>query len=79
MTGPAAFEEGSDKSIDQNLQVEVFWEPDDGRIVHLYAMWEQATFGAGLDMSSETVQRLVLGNMEDWADTTEENCAGDGG
>jgi len=75
MVEPAIFEEGSGKSIDQNLQVEAFWEPDPGQIVHLYGMWEEATFGAGLDLSSEGVQRVVLNSMADWDDTTEANCA----
>lgn len=75
MPEPGAFEEGSSKSMDQDYQLEVYWSPEDGRILHAYAMWRQADWGAGIDSDSETAQRVLLNNLVAWDQDTESLCA----
>lgn len=75
MPEPATFEDGSDQSMDQDFQVEVFWERPGGIVAHAYGIWRQAVYAGGLDMASDGVQRLTLDNMSDWDDQTEVLCA----
>jgi len=75
MTQPAAFEEGSKKSMDQDYQIEAFWERAPGELVHVYGMWRQGDYGAGYTTESEGVQRLLLNGMSSWDDDTERLCA----
>ncbi len=74
MTEPASFEEGSNKSLEQNYQLEVFYERSPGELVHVYATWQQGDFG-GVTTDDEAVQRLVVNNMAAWDDDTEVLCA----
>ncbi len=74
MPEPAVFtNEG--KSMPQDYQLEVYWERDRGEILHVYALWRQASFGAGLTSDDEGVQRILLNNLADWDRTTEATCA----
>ena len=75
MTQPAAFDEGSKKSMDQDYQIEAFWERSPGELVHVYGMWRQGDYGAGYTTDSEGVQRLILNGMSSWDDDTERLCA----
>lgn len=72
---PAEFAEGSNKSMDQDYQIEVFWEREPGTIAHVYGMWRQADYGNGLTLEDTTVQRILLNNLSDWDDNTERLCA----
>ena len=72
---PAEFEGDNNKNVNQDYQLEAFWEPEPGRILHVYAMWREANYGSGYDTSSEGVQRIIVNNMAKWDDTTEELCA----
>lgn len=74
LTEPAEFE-GGNKSWPQDWQLEVYYEPEPGRIVHLYGMWREMDLGSGLSMEGEGVQRVTLNNLEDWDDETEVLCA----
>lgn len=75
MPEPAVFEGDSKKYLDQDYQLEAFWEPEPGRLLHVYAMWREANYGSGYDTDSEGVQRIIMNNMAKWDDTTEELCA----
>lgn len=74
MPHPAAFETDN-KSMEQDYQLEVYWERDPGEIVHAYGLWRQADFGSGFTSDDTAVQRIVLNNLADWDTTTEETCA----
>ena len=69
-----AFEEGSDKSMDQDYQLEIYWPRGPGRVVHAYAMWRQADWGSGFTSDDEGVQRILLNNLIAWDDDTEKLC-----
>lgn len=71
MPQPGRFEGGSNKSMDQDYQLEVFWAPRRGQVHHAYAMWRQADWGSGFDSDNESAQRILLNNLLDWdGDTT---------
>lgn len=74
LTEPATFE-GGNKSWPQDWQLELYYEPEPGRIVHLYGMWREMDLGSGLSMDSGGVQRVTLNNLADWDRQTEVLCA----
>lgn len=74
MPGPAEFETDSEYSLDQDYQIELFYQSRKSRIVHLYGLWRQGVFTFGWDMSNEYAQRLILDSMSDWDDETVEVC-----
>ncbi|MEQ1567805.1 MAG: hypothetical protein ABMA64_19350 [Myxococcota bacterium] len=74
MPTPAVYAEETDKSLDQDYQLEVYWEHG-GQIVHAYGLWRQANYGTGFDSESESAQRLLLNELADWDTTTSESCA----
>ncbi len=74
MPAPAEFEEGSNKSMDQDYQLEVYWTSA-GHVVHAYGMWRQANFGSGFDSEGAAAQRLLLNGLLDWDDDTAALCA----
>lgn len=74
MPEPGVFEEGSNKTMDQDYQLEVFWSPRPGQVVHAYAMWRQADWGAGFDSDNESAQRILLNNLLDWDADTVKLC-----
>ncbi len=74
MPRPAAFEDGSSKSMDQDYQIEIFWERSPGDLLHAYGLWRQGDYGSGFTTDDEIVQRIMLGNMSDWDDNTEDLC-----
>lgn len=61
-------------SLDQDYQIEVFYERDSGTILHAYAIWREGDFGSWGDMDDESIQRIVLNNLADWDDQTESLC-----
>jgi len=75
MPEAAEFESGSGKSLDLNFQIELFYEREPGRIVHLYGSWQHADLGAGISTEDEGVQNIILSNMATWDDQTERLCA----
>lgn len=74
MPRPADFE-NDNKSMDQDYQLEMYWEREKGQIVHVYGLWRQAFFGSGLSSDDKGVQRILLNNLLDWDETTEQVCA----
>ena len=74
LTGPADFDSDS-KSMDQDYQVEIYYERSPGEILHAYGVWREADFGSGFTSNDEGVQRLLLNSLADWDDTTVELCA----
>lgn len=75
LTGPAEFEgDPEDHVFDQDFRVEVFYEPEPGRLVHLKAMWRNMEAGVS-DIHSESVQRIFLNNLAAWEARTGEWCA----
>lgn len=74
MTEDAVFREGSAKEWPQDWQIEVYYPVTDDRIVHLYGMWREMRLGSGLSTDDEGVLRIILNNLVDWDDKTEELC-----
>lgn len=77
---PGAFTDAdTNKSMDQDYQLEVYFPRGgtgaDTRIVHVYGMWREASFGSGFDMEDEGSQRILLNNLLEWDDTTAALCA----
>lgn len=72
---PAQFEEGSNKTFEQDYQLEIYWDRGAAETLHAYAMWRQADWGSGFTSEDEGVQRLLLNGMEDWDKDTDRICA----
>lgn len=72
---PADFGGSGGKLMDQDYQLELYWERGDGRVMHAYGLWRQAEYGAGVSMEDEGSQRLLLNGLLDWDDETAESCA----
>lgn len=72
---PADFGGSSGKRMDQDYQLEIYWERGGDRVLHAYGMWRQAEYGAGISMEDEGSQRLLLNGLLDWDDETAESCA----
>lgn len=75
MPEPGSFEEGSNKTMDQDYQLEIYWSSKKGRILHAYAMWRQADWGSGFDSDNATAQRILLNNLVSWDQDTADLCA----
>lgn len=73
LTEPATFED-SDWSFDQDYQIEAWYEPTPGEVVHLYGIWRWMALGS-VDMDSDGMLNTTLNNMQDWDDRTAEYCA----
>jgi len=73
MPEPADFDNDK-KSLEQDYQLEWFWERKPGELLHIYAVWRQVDFGAGLTDDDEGIQRILLNNMDDWDDEIEAAC-----
>ncbi|MFT5460295.1 MAG: hypothetical protein ACI9K2_006812 [Myxococcota bacterium] len=72
---PVVFDkEGTSKNIEQDYQIEVWYERDRGEVVHLYGMWREASFGTGFEIDDDGVQRIMLNNMDAWDRDTEKLC-----
>ena len=69
---PAHFQD-STRAMEQDYQVEVFYERTPGRMIHLWADWRQVRMGT-LDNDDEVVLEVALSNMEDWDDQTSKLC-----
>lgn len=73
MPEPARFDNDRD-SYPQDYRAEVYY-PMKGGVVHLAAMWREASF-AGFDSANEGIKTSVLKGMKDWDDLSAEHCAG---
>ena len=73
---PGEFED-EDGVFDQDYRVEVYYQPDAGRVLHSEAIWRHMDAGL-VDMESENIQRLVLDGLADWDDRTDEICEAGG-
>ncbi len=76
LAGPAEVDT-ADGVFDQDYRVEVYWEPEAGRVLHAEAIWRHMDIGV-MSFESEDIQRLVLNGLVDWDAQTEVICA-DGG
>jgi hypothetical protein len=74
MPAPAVFDTDN-KTMDQDYQLELYWQRAPGELVHVYGMWRQADWGAGFTSEDASVQRILLNNLADWDETTSELCA----
>jgi hypothetical protein len=72
MPEAAVFESGN-RTFDQDYQIDLYF-PDGDEMVHVYAIWRQGFYGAGLTMDSEGIQVITLNNMIRWDDGVEEYC-----
>jgi len=73
LTEPADFGD-SGKSLDQDYQIDIYY-PYNNTIIHAYAIWREAFYGAGFSTEDEAVQRITLNNLIDWDEETERLCA----
>jgi hypothetical protein len=73
MWQPSVFE-GSNKVFDQDYQIEVFYEVEPGRLLHLYGLWRHVDMG-GLTSDDDAVVNIVINNLIDWDEGTAELCA----
>lgn len=71
---PAVFDTG-DGVFDQDYRVEVYYEPEPGKVVHTEALWRHMEAGV-VSMSNESIQRMVLNGFADWDAQTDVLCAG---
>ncbi len=70
---PAVFEKDS-TSLRQDYQIEMYYPVGKGEVLHAYAIWREADFGAGINSDSEGSQRLLLNNLDSWDKETEALC-----
>jgi hypothetical protein len=73
LTGPANFGDSA-KSLNQDYQIDIYY-PDEDTLIHAYAIWREAFYGAGFSTEDEAVQRITLNNLIDWDEETERLCA----
>lgn len=73
---PGEFE-GGDGVFDQDYRVEVYYQPDAGRVIHSEAIWRHMDAGL-VTMESEDIRRLVLDGLADWDDQTDVICEAGG-
>ncbi len=71
---PAVFDSG-DGIFDQDYRVEVYHEPEPGKVVHTEALWRHMEAGV-VSMTNESIQRMVLNGFADWDAQTDVLCAG---
>jgi len=69
---PAVFDTG-DGVFDQDYRVEVYYEPESGKVVHTEALWRYMEAGV-VSMSNEDIQRMVLNGFADWDEQTMVLC-----
>jgi hypothetical protein len=75
LPSPAVFSDGNG-SLDQDYQVELYWERAPGEVVHFYALWRQYDWGSGFDQDNEAAIRINLNGLADWDHDTEAICSG---
>ncbi|MCA9489277.1 MAG: hypothetical protein KC621_05125 [Myxococcales bacterium] len=66
--------ESKGRSMDQDYQLEIYWPHGGDRVLHAYAMWRQADWGAGFDSNDSGVQRTLLNSLIDWDKDTAKLC-----
>ena len=71
---PSRFEDDS-KSFTQYYQLELYWERDDGQVLHVLGIWRQMDLGEGLTTEDDIVIATTLSSMEDWDEQTNTLCA----
>lgn len=69
---PAVFD-GGEGVFDQDYRVEVYHEPEPGKVVHTEALWRYMEAGV-VSMSNESIQRMVLNGFADWDAQTVALC-----
>ncbi len=74
MPEPCVFAEDSDYVFAQDYTIRTFWQRAPGDLVHLYGMWREVDFGAGLTSDDEALQRLLLNGLADLDEEAEQYC-----
>ena len=72
---PVTYDGDSNKSQEQDYQVEIYLKQSSGRVLHVYGLWREADYGGTTNSDNEGVQRLLLNSLADWDATTEQHCA----
>ncbi|MBI5608643.1 MAG: hypothetical protein HY902_07160 [Deltaproteobacteria bacterium] len=57
----------------QDYQIEAYYERKPGRMVHMFAVWRQATF-SGLSSDSSILQKIQMNGFVDWDKAIETAC-----
>lgn len=60
----------------QDYQLEIYYQRDDGQLVHLYGLWRNMGFGQA-STADESIQRQVLNGLADWDEQTATLCTGE--
>lgn len=58
----------------QSYEVEAFFERAPGRVIHMVAVWRQATF-SGLSTETSFLQNIMMGSLVNWDKEMETQCA----
>jgi len=67
------FKEGSTDFLRQDYQVQVFYEREPKKLIHLYGVWREAKI-AGLNSSDDLVTTFTIGKFKDADDNYEKVC-----
>ncbi|MBI5495299.1 MAG: hypothetical protein HY904_09730 [Deltaproteobacteria bacterium] len=73
MRSPGEFDD-STRGMDQDYQVEVYYEREPGKVLHVWGDWRQAKMGTFTN-DDQIVLEVMLGNMEDWDNQTRQLCS----
>ncbi len=73
MPEPAVFE-NDDYYFTQDYQLEIYYEREPGRVIHLYGLWRHSGF-IDLNTDDEFLVRQILNALADWDVRTVELCA----
>jgi hypothetical protein len=73
LTEPAT-ESDDNRSFDQDYQLDIYHEPEPGRLIHTYAIWRKIDMGALGDQDSAALIAVTLGGAKDWDKDTEKLC-----
>jgi hypothetical protein len=76
LTEPATFSPSSTSFFRQNYEIEIFWEPQPGRIAHGYGMWREVKVGTfNVTLEDDGFFNITLDNLVDWDKKTAALCA----
>jgi hypothetical protein len=62
---PAAFDQGSNKSLPQDYQIDLFYERAPGEVIHMFAVWRQMNVGT-LSTNDDILVNIMLANFVEW-------------
>jgi hypothetical protein len=70
---PARFDSGNVR-LDQDYQIEIYYNAPGAGLLHAYGLWREADFGGGITSENEGSQRLLLNELAAWDEDTAALC-----